>query len=143
MKQAPGFDCLPFDPFSLFQDDLSSPEVDIGRGKVLQALVVTPMVVVLDKCINLLSEIAGQVVILQQNAVLQGLVPALDLALGLRVIRCAADVIHLPISQPIGQLARYVTGPIVAEQARLVQDGRLILRACGAKVSRLANRPLF
>ncbi len=32
VMQAPGFDSLSFDPFSLFQDGLSPSEVDIGRG---------------------------------------------------------------------------------------------------------------
>lgn len=31
MKQAPGFDCLSLDPFSLFQNGLAAPEVDIGQ----------------------------------------------------------------------------------------------------------------
>ncbi len=63
MKQAPGFDGLSFDPFSLFQNGLASPEVDIGRGEVLQALVITFVIVMIDKCIDLLSEIARQVVV--------------------------------------------------------------------------------
>ena len=64
--QAPMFDGLSFDPFSLQQDGLAAPEVGIGRRDVLQ--------------------IAGRVVVLQQDAVLKRLVPALDLALSLRMI---------------------------------------------------------
>ena len=130
MKQAPGFDGLSFDPFSLFQDGLAAPQVDVGRSEVLQALVIAAMVVMLDEGIDLLPEIAGQVVVFQQDAVLQGLVPALDLALGLRVIWCTANMVHLLIIQPIGQLARYVTRPIVTEQARLMQDRSLIAARC-------------
>ena len=37
MLQAPCFDCLPFDPFSLFQNGLGASEVDVGRGNVAQA----------------------------------------------------------------------------------------------------------
>ena len=70
MKQAPGFDCLPFDPFSLFQNGLASIEVDIGGGEVLQALMVAPMIVVIDEGIDLLPQITGQVVVFQQDAVL-------------------------------------------------------------------------
>ena len=77
MKQAPGFDGLSFDPFSLFQNGLAAPEVDIGRGEVLQALVVAPMVVIIDKGIDRLPEITGHVVVFQQDAVLQGLVPTM------------------------------------------------------------------
>ncbi len=72
MKQAPRFDSLPFDPFSLFQNDLATPEVDIGRGELLQTLVVASVVVVIDECIDLLSEITGQVVVFQQAGGTQG-----------------------------------------------------------------------
>ena len=121
MKQAPGCVSLSLDPFSLFQDGLAAPEVYIGRGEVRQALVVLSVVVMLDEGVGSLPEIAGQDVVLQQDAVLQGLVPALDLALGLRVIWGTADLIHLPVFQPIGQLARDVTRPDVTEQAGHVQ----------------------
>ena len=50
---------------------------------VAQALVVAPVVVVLDERLDPGLEIAGQEVVLEQDAVLEGLVPALDLALGL------------------------------------------------------------
>ncbi len=53
MRQAPGFDGISFDPFSLFQNGLAAPEVDIGRGEVLQALVIAPVVVGLDEGIDL------------------------------------------------------------------------------------------
>ena len=43
------------------------------------------MVVVLDEGFDLGFEIAGQEVVFEQDAVLEGLVPALDLALGLRM----------------------------------------------------------
>ena len=105
MKQASRFDGPSFDPFSLCQNGLAAPEVDIGRSEVLQALVVAPMVVMIDKGIDLLPEITGQVVVSQQDAVLQGLVPTLDLTLSLRVIRGTPDMLHLPVLQPIGQVA--------------------------------------
>ena len=38
MKQAPGFDGRSFDPFSLFQNGLAAPEVDVGGHEVLQAV---------------------------------------------------------------------------------------------------------
>ncbi len=52
------------------------------------------VIVMLDERLDLLLVIAGQEVVFQQDAVLQGLVPALDLALGLRVKRRAANVAH-------------------------------------------------
>lgn len=38
MKQATGFDGLSFGPFSLFQDVLAAPEVDVGGRKFLKVL---------------------------------------------------------------------------------------------------------
>ena len=92
MKQAPGFDGLPFDSFSLFQNGLAAPEVDISRGEILQALVIAVMVVMLDKGIDLSPKITGQVVVFQQDTVLQGLVPALDLSLSLRIVWRPSDM---------------------------------------------------
>jgi hypothetical protein len=54
VKQASRFEGFPFDPFSFFQNGLAAPEVDIGRGEVLQALVIAPAVVMIDKGIDLM-----------------------------------------------------------------------------------------
>ena len=48
---------------------------------------VSAVVVVLDEGVDGLLERARQVIVFQQDAILQGLVPSLDLALGLRVAR--------------------------------------------------------
>ena len=85
MLQAPQFDGPSLDPFSLQQDGLAAPEVDVGWGEIVEALVVAPMIVVVDEGGDLGFEITRQEVVLQQDAVLQRLVPALDLALGLRI----------------------------------------------------------
>ena len=116
MKQAPVFNCLPFDPFSLFQDRLTSTEVDTGRGEVLQAFVIAPVIVVLDESIDLLSQVAGQVIFFQQDAVLQGLVPALDLALGLRMIR--REPPHLNWSTAMFRKRRIKNGKQATEARR-------------------------
>ena len=92
MLQSSLSDGVAFDPFSLQKDGLGSAEVDVGRCEVLQAFMVTPVIVVVDEARDLGFEIAGQVIVLEQNAVLEGLVPALDLALGLRMARGAANV---------------------------------------------------
>ena len=80
MLQAPLFDSLSFDPFSCPQDGLTAPEVDIGRCEIAQALVIAVVVVVLDEGRDLVLQIAGQIIALQKDAVLQGLMPGLDLA---------------------------------------------------------------
>jgi len=65
---------------------VAAPEVDVGGGEIAQALVVAPMIVVGDEGIDLGIEVAGQVVVFQQDPVLEGLVPTLDLALGLGMV---------------------------------------------------------
>ena len=51
--QASRFECLPFDPFSLFQNGLVTSEVDIGWCDVVQALVITLVIVVIDEGFDL------------------------------------------------------------------------------------------
>ena len=65
----------------------------------------TMMVVVLDEGFNLSFEITWHEVVLQQNAVLQGLLPTLDLALSLGMIRRTARVLHAFVLQPFRQFA--------------------------------------
>ena len=91
MLQAPGFKCLSFDPFSLQQNGLAAAEVDVGRCEIAQALVIALMVVMIDERLDLGFEVCWEEVVVQQDAVLQSLVPAFDLALGLRVIRRPTD----------------------------------------------------
>ncbi len=83
------------------------------------------VVVVIHEGLDLGLKIAGQEVVFQQDAVLQSLMPPLDLALGLGVIRRTAGVLHAFVLQPFGQLPRDVAGAVVAQQARLVGDVNL------------------
>ncbi len=69
MLQAPMFECLSLDPFSSFDDGGSPAEVGIGGCGVVEALVVSLVVVMLDDGLDLLFEIARQEVILQQHTV--------------------------------------------------------------------------
>ena len=97
-------DGVAFDPFALHDDGLAAAEVDIGRRQVLDALVVTLMIVVVDEGADLTFERTRQIVVLEQDGVLQGLMPALDLALGLRMIWRTADMLHVPLRQPVRQV---------------------------------------
>ena len=108
MLQATVCDCLALDPFAFEEDGLGPSEVDVGRGEIAEALVIAGMVVMRHEGRDLTFEIAGQVVVLEQDAVLERLMPALDLALGLRMIRGAADMLDFPLVQPIGKIARDV-----------------------------------
>ena len=94
MLQAPMFDGLSFDPFTLFDDGGCPAEVGVGGRHIVQALMIALVIVVLDERLDLAFEIAGQEVVFEQDAVLQGLVPAFDLALGLGMEGCPANVAH-------------------------------------------------
>ena len=62
MQQAAIGDCLSFDPFPFDQNGLAPPEVDVGGGKIVDALVVAAVIVVVDEGGDLGFEIARQVV---------------------------------------------------------------------------------
>jgi hypothetical protein len=112
VMQAPGFDGLSFDPFSLFQDSLATTEVDIGRGQIVDALVVTPVVVMFHECFDAGLKVTREEVVFRQDAVLQGLKPSFDLAPGLRMIWSTPDMAHVLVFQPVSQITRDVTGTV-------------------------------
>ena len=82
MLQASFLDCLFLDFLSQFQDFCASAVIHIERRQIVQALVVTMVVVVIDEGFDLPLQITWQGIVLQKNTVLHGLVPALNLALG-------------------------------------------------------------
>jgi len=65
---------------------MAASEVDIRRRQIAEALVIAAVVVMIDERPDLMLEITRQEVVLQQDAVLEGLVPAFDLPLGLGMI---------------------------------------------------------
>ena len=89
-------------PFSLFDDGFCSAEVGICRCDVFQALVIALVIVVFDERFDLGFKVAWQIIIFQQDAVFEGLVPAFDLALGLRVERRTANMAHVFVSKIFG-----------------------------------------
>ena len=56
---------------------MPTPEVDVCGGEVVDVFVVALMVVVIDERLGLRFQICWKEVVLQQDAVLQGLVPSL------------------------------------------------------------------
>ena len=89
MLQATVCDCLALDPFAFEEDDLGSSEVDVGRREIAQALVIAGMVVMSHEGRDLTFEIAGQVVVREQDAVLERLMPALDCPPSAPLRQCA------------------------------------------------------
>ena len=65
MKQAPVFNGLPLDPFSLFQNGLASTEVDVGGREVFQALVIASVIVVIDEGLDGQLQGSGQMVVFE------------------------------------------------------------------------------
>src|SRR3954467_4810140 len=120
--QASVLDGLSFDPFSFQQDGIAAAEVDVGGRQVADGLVVTLVVVMIDEGVDLSLEIAWQVVVLEQDAVLQRLMPALDLALGLGMEGSATNVPDAAIVEPFRQIAGDVRGTVIAQQARPICD---------------------
>ena len=103
MLQAAVLDCQFLDLLPFSDDGFVAPKIDVCRCDVVEALVVTLVVVVLDEGPDLAFEITGQIVVFQQNPVLHRLMPTFNFALGLWVERSAANVIHLVIFQPFGR----------------------------------------
>ena len=115
MVQAAVLDGLLFDASPFGQDGFAATEVDVGWGQVADAFVVTVVVVVVDEGGDGGLKFPFEEVVFEQDAVFQGLVPALDLALGLGMTRGAADMAHLPGLDVFRQLTRDVAGAIIAE----------------------------
>lgn len=130
MDQAAVLNGLRFDLLSFCQDCRPAPEVDIGGGQIAETLVVAVVVVVLDEGGDGSFELALQEIVFQQNAVLQRLVPALDLALRLRVVGRTANVIHAMFAEVFGQVIRNVTRAVVAQKPGLVAHRDAVAARC-------------
>ena len=92
MQQAAFLDGLSLDLLSSSEDGVRPAEVDICRRQVSEAFVIAVLVVVVDEVADRLLQRPGEVVVLKQDAVLQGLVPALDLSLSLRIVWRPSDM---------------------------------------------------
>jgi hypothetical protein len=123
MAQAAALDGQLLDLLPFREDGLPAAEVD-GRRQVAQALMVTVVIVVIDEGADGDLELAWEKVVLEQDAVLQGPVPALDLALGLGMVRRAADMDDALALEPPREVACDVWRSVVAEQPGPVDDPR-------------------
>ena len=75
VRQSSLFDGLFLDALPSFDDGLVPSEVDVGGREVAKALVVAPVIVVLHEGADLRFQVSRQVVVFEQEAVLQGLMP--------------------------------------------------------------------
>src|ERR1051326_7430683 len=127
---------LSLDPFSFGQDDWTASKVDVGRGEIVDALVVSAVVVVVDEGRDLGFEVAGEEVVFQQDAVFEGLVPTLDLALGHWMIGRTAQMFDVASTErwpgrPRYNWNRYRTKAEVDPRARSDPTPRLAVQAQG------------
>jgi hypothetical protein len=139
VEQASLPDGLLLDALSVEQDGLCSAEEDIGGCHVVQAFVVAAVVVVLDEGVDPRFELAGKVVVLEQDAVLECLMPALDLALGLGMTWRTAEMLDLPLVEPLGETRCNVAGTIIRQQARFVWDAHLVATGSGERLLKCAG----
>lgn len=58
------------------------------------------MIAIADEPDDLAFQIAGEELVFQQDTVLEGLMPSLDLALGLWMVGCATNMIHAVVVEP-------------------------------------------
>ena len=65
------FDGALFDLLSPLDDALASSEVDVGRGEIVERLVIAVMIVVVDEALDGVLEMARQIVVFEQDAALQ------------------------------------------------------------------------
>ena len=93
------------DLVALFEDASASSEVDVSGRQVVQALVIAAVIVVVYEAGNGALEVAGQMVVFKEDAALQREVPAIDLALGHRVVGLAARMAPAVCFKPIGRFA--------------------------------------
>src|SRR6266581_8270622 len=126
MQAASLFDGFSFDLFSPFENGLTAPEVDVSRRQVVQALVVSTVVVVLDELVDAVFELTWQIVVFQQDPVFHRAVISLDLTLRHRVVRPAADMADAVILEPVAKLARDVGWTVIAQQPWSMQNLDLV-----------------
>src|ERR1700739_4267102 len=106
MQAASLLDGFSFALFPPFENGLAAPEVDVSRRQVVQALVVSTVVVVSNELTDAVFELTWQIVVLQQDPVFHRAVISLDLTLRPRVVRPAADMADAVILEPVAKLAR-------------------------------------
>src|SRR6478735_5954771 len=107
VEQASLSDCLLLDALALEQNGLCSTEVDIGGCEIVQALVVAVLVIMLHEGSDLSFELTRKVIVLER------LMPALDLALGLGMTRRSPEVLDLLFLEPLSEIGRDVAGAII------------------------------
>lgn len=104
MRQASFFERMFFYFPPSLDDGVVTAEVNVGRRQVAETFVIAVVIVALNEGADADLKVARQIVILEQDAVLQGLMPPFDLALGLGMHWRAANVLHAFFLEVFGQI---------------------------------------
>jgi hypothetical protein len=97
---------------------LAASEVDVRRGEIVEALVVSSMIVMLDESRDLGFKVFLEEVVFEQDAVLERLVPAFDFPLRLRVTRSTMELADLVFLQPFTKVGSDITRTIAPTEGR-------------------------
>lgn len=81
MLSASLLDDAPLDVVASFEDARATLEVHISGCQIVQAFVITAVIVMVEQAGDGTFEVAGQVIVFEQDTALQREVPALDLSL--------------------------------------------------------------
>ena len=92
---------------------MSTPEVNVCGREVVDALVVSVMIIMINKRVDLRFHIFREEVVFQQDPVFERLMLALDLTLSLWMMGCATDVVHALVFQPLSQITADVAGAVI------------------------------
>src|SRR5207253_11019801 len=122
MQAASLLDGFSFDLFPPFENGPAAPEVDVSRRQVVQALVVSTVVVVADELLDALIELSWQVVVVQQDPVFHRAMICFDLALRLWLIRPVADMSDAVVLETLAKRARRVGWTVIARQPWPMQN---------------------
>ena len=95
-----------FERRALAKDVLGTTKVHVGRRHVFERLVVTLVIVVVDKISDSLLKLPGEKVVVQADDILQGAMVALDFALGHGMERFATNVGKLMFLEECSQISR-------------------------------------
>ena len=73
---------------------LAPSEVNVGSSEVINAFMITLVIVMIDEGADPGFQVIREEVVFQQDFVLQSLMPSINLTLGLRMIRRTTDMAH-------------------------------------------------
>src|SRR5260221_10092003 len=103
----------PFNVLAAVEQLTGTTEEDIGWGEIVQRLVITFVVVMLDEIRHCQFKLAREVMIFQADEVFERAVVALNFALGHGMVGRTARVANIGLFEELGQVVRQVGWTVV------------------------------